>query len=113
MSYPNKKITGRAEFIKKLVKAGFKYVDATRAYESFMSTIADGIASGSKVCLGNVGALEPTTVPPRQIRMGFSKGKGGKIQKIAREYFLDSRLKFKFRLYKGFVEKHHLDWTSS
>lgn len=108
-----KKVTaGRAEFVKKLMKAGFKYVEACQAYESLMSTLADAVSQGAHICLGNVGALVPVVVPPRQVRMGFIMQKGGKAAKITREYFLDSRVKYKFRLYRGFVQNHQLNWPA-
>ncbi len=103
---------GRAEFVKRMMKAGFKYVDAGQAYEAMMSTLSDAVAQGAYVCLGEVGALVPTVVPPKQVRMGFVMKKGGKAEKITREYFLDSRLKYKFRLFKGFVQNHQLSWPT-
>lgn len=104
------KVIGRVDFVKGLMAAGFKYVDACNAYQVFMSTISDGIVSGQQICFGNVGALVPSLVPPRQVRMGFVCKPGGEVEKMTREFFLDSRLKYKFRLYKKFMAKQQLRW---
>jgi nucleoid DNA-binding protein len=102
---------GRSDFVKQLMRrSGFKYVEACQAYETMISTLSDAITRGDYVCLGEIGALVPSIVPPKQVRMGFVMKKGGKTEKLTREFFLDSRLKYKFRLFKGFVKNHQLHW---
>lgn len=101
---------GRAEFVRRLMRAGFKYAEACLAYETMVSTISDAVSQGAYICFGDIGALVPTIVPPKQVKMGFIKQKGGKTEKITREYFLDSRLKYKFRIFKGFTKNHQLHW---
>ena len=103
---------GRSEFVKRLMKSGFKFTEACQAYSVLMSTLADAVSQGAYVSLGEVGALVPSVVPPKQVRMGFMKQKGGKTARIVREFFLDSRIKYKFRLYKAFVRNHQLNWPT-
>jgi hypothetical protein len=104
---------GRRLFVKNLMAAGFRYDQAVSAYESMLSTISCGIVGGQSVYLGEIGSLVPTLCLPRRINMGCMKIKGGGVKKIKREYFLDTRLKYKFRLFKKFVGSHQLDWHSS
>lgn len=104
-------VVGRALFVRRLMKDGFKYVDACRAYESLMSTLAYAVTNGAYISLGNVGSLTPVVIPPRPIRMGFVKVKGGGCEKQSREYFLDARVKYKFKIHKAFMQKHQLHWT--
>jgi hypothetical protein len=108
-----KPVIGRREFIKGLMDAGFKFDQAVRAYDSFMSTISNGIVSGQAICLGNVGSVVPVVCPPKHVNMGCVTLPGGKRAKLKREFFLDTRLKYKFRLFKKFLERHQLDWRSS
>lgn len=99
----------RIDFIRGLMDAGLTYDHASRAYSSVMSTIANGIVNGQKVGLGSIGCLYPTVSPPRQVRMGFDRT-GGKVSLKTREFSLDSRLRFKFKLFKKFSETHELKW---
>jgi len=103
-------VVGRAIFVRRLMKDGFKYVDACRAYESLMSTLAYAVTNGAYVSFGNVGSLTPVVIPPRPIKMGCVRVKGGWI-KQSREYFLDTRIKYKFKIFKAFLQKHQLNWT--
>ena len=99
----------RIDFIRGLMDAGLPYDHAARAYSSVMSTIANGIVNGQKVGLGSIGCLYPTVAPARQVRMTFDRT-GGKITRRTREFSLDSRLRFKFRLFKKFSQTHELKW---
>jgi hypothetical protein len=113
MSAEKKPVVGRRDFIRNLMKTGFHYDQSVRAYESMLSTIANGVVGGQSVYLGNVGAVVPVVCPPRHVNMGCMKKKGGEIVKLKREFFLDTRLKYKFRLFKKFLAEHQLDWHSS
>lgn len=100
----NTEPVSRLTFIQNLVATGLTYEQANRAYSSIMSTIADGVVNGRKVYLGQVGVLNPVVMPPRQVKMCFPKTG-------TREFFLDSRLKYNFRLFKRFSETHELKWV--
>lgn len=101
----------RSDFLKGMVEAGLTYDTAIRAYNSVMSTIADGVVNGRRVYLGQVGVMNPTVLPPRQIKMGFARQANGQIIKRQREFYLDSRLKYGFKLFKKFAETHELKWS--
>ena len=105
-----KPVVDRRSFIKGLMGSGLRYDQAVRSYDSVMSTIADGIVSGQAIYLGNIGTIKPELSPPRHVSMGFVRQKGGKVTKLKREYFLDSRLKYKFKTFKKFLATHQLDW---
>jgi hypothetical protein len=100
----------RQTFIQSIMQSGLTYDQAVRAYNSVMSTIADGVVNGQKVYLGQVGVLNPSVLPPRQIKMGVARKPGGKYVKQTREFFLDARLKYFFRLFRKFSETHELKW---
>jgi hypothetical protein len=103
----------RRSFIKNLMSAGFPYGQSVTAYKSMLSTITDGIIGGQAIYLGEIGSLVPTVCLPRKVNLGCIKLKGGGVKKVKQEYFLDTRLKYKFRLFKKFVGSHQLDWHSS
>ena len=99
----------RLDFVRDLMSAGLSYDSATKAYSAVMSTIANGVVNGRKIYLGNVGCLNPHVQPPRQVRMGFER-RGDKIAHKIREFSLDSRLRYKFKLFKQFTVTHELNW---
>ncbi len=101
----------RLNFIQNMVEAGLTYDQATRAYNSVMSTFADGVVTGRKIYLGQVGVLNPSVLPPRQVKMGFAVKKGREVIRQQREYFLDSRIKYSFRMFKKFARTHELKWV--
>lgn len=105
----NKPIT-RLEFIQSLSNSGLTYEQSVRAYNSVMSTIADGVVNCRRIYFGQIGVLNPTVLPPRQVRMGFAKTPAGVI-KQQRDFYLDSRLKYSFRMFKKFASTHELKWT--
>lgn len=101
----------RLNFIQGMVDSGLTYDQANRAYNSIMSTFADGVVNGRKIYLGQVGVLNPTVMPPRQVKMGFAVKKGREIVRQRREFFLDTRIKYSFRMFKKFARTHELKWV--
>jgi hypothetical protein len=102
----------RHVFVQNLVASGLTYDQAVRAYNSIMSTIADGVVTGRKVYIGQTGVLNPVVLPPRTVTMNIpATGPGGKVIRHQKEYFLDSRIKYSFRLFKKFAETHELKWA--
>lgn len=101
----------RADFLRNLVQTqGLTYVQAAAAYDSFIKTIEDGICAGSKIQLSRVGAIAPVKYPPRIQQMGFKRLAGNEVEKVPRTYFLGSRIKYKFILFKSFVANKTLTW---
>jgi len=100
----------RVTFIKRMMQAGLTYDQALTAYNTLVGTIADGIVNGQKVYLGQVGVLNPTIQPPRTVKMGFERTAAG-VKNTKREYHLDTRIKYCFRLFKQFVRTHELNWN--
>lgn len=98
----------RLNFIQNMVASGLTFEQAIKAYNSVMSTIADGVVNTRKVYLGNIGVMNPTILPPRPVKMAFKKITGGSIVLQQREYFLDSRVKYSFRMFKKFARTHEL-----
>jgi hypothetical protein len=101
----------RLIFIQNMVEGGLTYDQATRAYNSVMSTIADGVVNKRRIYLGQVGVMNPTVLPPRTIKMGCVMTKGRKVVKQQREFYLDSRVKYSFRMFKKFARTHELKWA--
>ncbi|MGV0949211.1 MAG: hypothetical protein ACOYB3_00970 [Azonexus sp.] len=101
----------RLNFVQNMVESGLTYDQANRAYNSVMSTFADGFVNGRRVYLGQIGVLNPSIMPPRQVKMGFAVKKGREVVKQQRVYFLDSRVKYSFRLFKKFARTHELKWV--
>lgn len=103
-------VVKRADFIRNLVSSqGFTYAQASVAFDSFIKTIEDGICTGSKIQLAKIGAIVPTKLDPRPVRMHF-KREGDKVLKQDRTYFLGTRIKFKFKIFKAFLKSKTLDW---
>jgi len=101
----------RADFIRNLANTqGFTYIQATAAYDSFIKTIEDGICAGSKVQLSRVGSITPVKYGPRIQQMGFKRSVGNTVEKTSRTYYLGSRIKYKFILFKSFMATKSLAW---
>jgi nucleoid DNA-binding protein len=101
----------RADFVRNLAQTeGFSYVQASAAYDSFIRTIEDGICAGSKIQLSKVGSISPTKLDSRAVQMGFKKSAGNVVEKVQRTYFLGSRIKYKFILFKSFMASKTLNW---
>lgn len=86
---------------------------AEKLYDSMVHVFEDAVVTGSKVKIGHVGVIVPKRRPPREIRMGFEVAKGHRIKKVTRIYNLDSRLDFRFRIYRAFINSRSLQWFDS
>jgi nucleoid DNA-binding protein len=101
----------RADFLRNLVKTqGLTYVQAAAAYDSFIKTIEDGICAGSKIQLSRVGSITPVKYGPRVQQMGFRRISGNEVEKTPRTFYLGSRIKYKFILFKSFMANKTLAW---
>ena len=109
---PEKSTYDRRAFVNRFMKeGGLTYSDACRIYEVMCGVFNDGIVTGNRVTIGRVGALVPVWRPPRDIKMHFRVRKGRKVEKgIHRQYFMDGRYEYRFRLYKKFIETSQLRW---
>lgn len=100
----------RVDFVKKIMHTGLTYVQASRAYDAFITTVEDAVVSGGRVNFGRLGALKPVPVKSRAVHMGFSRGKKGVVTKSSRTFFIGRRIKYKFELYKAFARSHDMKW---
>jgi nucleoid DNA-binding protein len=102
----------RVDFINNIVRdQNLTYVQASAAWDSFIKTIDDGICAGCKIQFGKVGTIVPVRYDPRIVQMGCRRVKSGEpAESASRTYFLGSRIKFKFRLFKGFLNSRTMDW---
>lgn len=100
----------RVDFIRRMVVRGFSHSEAAQAFEAFMDTIAEGIRKGNRVALRDVGALVPTTQKSVVRTMSFVNVKGGKRHATHREFFMGRRLRYSFRLFRSFKQRHDLQW---
>ncbi len=111
MSMPKKTID-RREFIRRWMdECGVTYDAAKQIYRTMVSTFEDGVADGSKVTIGRLGALVPKWRPAREVVKGFDRTPGGGVVKTRKTYYLDDRIHYKFSLYREWVNGHQLNWT--
>jgi hypothetical protein len=102
---------GRNEFIRRwMQECGITYDSACQLYRSMVSTFEEGVANGQKVTIGRLGALVPHLQNSRTAVMGFRRVTGGVVRQ-RQEYFLDPRIRYKFKIYKEWINKSHLNWT--
>ncbi len=112
MSKSNKKTVDRREFIRRWMdESGVTYDVACQLYNTMVSTFEDGVADGSKITIGRLGALIPKWRPAREVVKGFERGPGGEVTKTRKTYYLDDRIHYRFSLYREWVKNHHLNWT--
>lgn len=101
---------GRKEFIRKwMQECGVTYDAACQIYRTMVSTFEDGVANGQKVTIGELGALVPHWQESRTAVMGFRRVPGG-VVKQKQEYILDPRIRYKFKIYKKWINRSHLNW---
>lgn len=91
-------------------ECGVTYDVASQIYRTMVATFEDGVANGQKVIIGQLGALVPYWQGSRTAVMGFKRVPGGVIHQ-KQEYFLDPRIKYRFKLYRQWVNKSHLNWS--
>ena len=102
----NAKSVNRREFIAAFIKAGLKYRQACDAYNAMTDVFRDAIVAGNRVNVGRVGALVPTVRPPRVVNMGLKSDASGGYRK----YLLGRRVRYKFTMFKRFIDNHQLRW---
>jgi len=101
-------VVTRRDFIRKFMDCGLTFDQACRCYTGMVSVFEDAVVRAEKIGIGRVGCLTPTICPPRDVVMGFQRGKGGKVVRTKRLYHLDERVKYRFTLYREFKTKHGL-----
>jgi hypothetical protein len=112
MRQPERATFDRDAFVERFMKSGgLTYSQARRLYTVMCSVFQDGIVTGSRITIGQVGALVPVWKPPREYNMHFRVKKGRKIERgVHRTFFADGRYAFKFRLYRAFIDSNQLQW---
>lgn len=104
----------RAAFIKRYMEdCGLTYQQSCQVYDCMVSTIQDGVVTGTKINFGRLGTLAPRWLPARAVNMGFERRANGEVKNRQRTYFLGRRISYSFRLYREFMQKHRLDWFST
>lgn len=102
---------GRNAFISRwMEECGITYDMACLIYRTMVSSFEDGIANGQKVTIGRLGALVPRWQDSRMAVMGFRRVQGGMVRQ-KQEYFLDPRIRYKFKIHKEWARKSHLNWS--
>ena len=102
---------GRNDFIRRwMEECGVTYDAASQIYRTMVSTFEDGVANGEKITIGRLGALVPYWQGSRTATMGFRRVQGGVLRQ-KQEYFLDPRIKYRFKLYREWINKSHLNWA--
>ncbi len=97
------KAVTRKDFIVKLMhNAGLSYDQACRAYTCMTSIIEDAVVTETKVGIGKVGVLVPVRRPARPITMGFKRLANGEIEKTRRQFFINERTIWSFRIHNAF-----------
>lgn len=108
---PKQDSINKPDFIQRFQRElGVSLPQADKFYDVMVRVFEDAIVRGAKIKVGHVGIIIPVRRPPREIRMGFSVGKGKKVKKTTRIYNIDSRLDFKFRVYRKFIDSRSLHW---
>ena len=100
----------RDHFVAALQKKGLTYVQARKAYSAMLSVISDAVLQGDKINLGKIGVLDPVWHKERELTMGFKRTADNKVEKATRKFTLGPRLKYRFRLYRTFLENNDLRW---
>jgi hypothetical protein len=101
----------RRDFIRRWMEdCGVTFDAATAIYRAMVSTFEEGVANGQKISIGHVGALIPKWQEPRQVTMGFRRVPKRGVVRQRQTYLLDSRIHYRFRLHKEWINTHHLNW---
>lgn len=104
----------RRNFVKRFMdECGVTYEVACRIYATMVSTFEDGVADGSKVTIGRLGALIPTWQDGREVTMHFRRVSGKGCIKARRTYNLDPRIRFRFKIYREWLRTRRLNWYVS
>lgn len=100
----------RAKFIAKFMHTlGCSYVEACNIYDCMVEQFKEAVVDGSKIYIGRVGALDPVWQEPKVVHMGFKRVVGSVVRED-REFVLGRRIRYRFRLFKRFIQQHQLNW---
>jgi hypothetical protein len=110
-AFPTRDVTiGRKDFIRRWMhEAGVSYDAAAAVYRVMVSIFEDGVANGQKITISQLGALVPYWQNSQTKVMPFRRIKGG-IVRQKQEYNLDPRIKYKFKIYRAWLNRSHLNW---
>lgn len=101
----------RKDFVERLMRqCDMSFSDATKAFDCICDILKDGVVNGSQMRFGKLGVLRPTWHQPKEVHMGFKKGKGGRLTRNRHVYFLGRRISYRFKIYRRFIETHELHW---
>lgn len=102
--------TDRKKFIRRWIEeCGVTYDVASQIYRTMVRTFEDGVANGEKITVGRLGALVPKWQESRTVTMGCRRVRGGVVHE-RREFNLDPRIRYKFKIYREWMTSRHLNW---
>ena len=104
----DKVVIKRLDFIRKFMDAGVNYEEASSVYSGMLSILEDALVNRARLKFGKIGRLVPVRMPPRDVVMGFTRGKGNVVTRKKRVYHLDERTEYRFKFYREFATKHDL-----
>ena len=95
------------QIIRALVNRGLTHAQAEAAHAAMLDVLEGAVLSRQSVKLGQIGVIEPRTIPPRVYTMGCLKVKGGGYDK-PREYYLGTRTRYTLRFFDTFARHNNL-----
>lgn len=102
------KLIRREDFVRQFQReGGLTYIQAEGAYRAVMRLFESALQQRDSVRLGRVGNLAPVKLKPRKIVCGFKWVDGVRV-KGRRDYYIDERTGYVFRVHKAFANDHDL-----
>ena len=99
----------RRIFISKFMEScGLTYEQASSVYVTMCDVLEDAIVAEHKIGFGRVGAITPYRRAAQVVTMGCLQLPGRKTEKVRRQFFLDARTQWKFKLYRKFEKRRQL-----
>lgn len=105
-----KQTVDRKEFIRRwMTECGVTYDVACQIYRTMVSTFEEGVANGDKITIGRLAALIPKWQDSRTVVMGCRRVPGG-VVKQKQEFILDPRIRYKFKIFKAWLNSRNIRW---
>lgn len=108
---PKAECVNRRDFVSRIMRqCGLSYVRASQVFNCLCDVVGDAVIHGNAVRLGRVGLLKPVRHSPKTVHKGFIMGPKREIIKNRHVYFMDSRLSWRLKVYRTFIDSHSLHW---
>lgn len=106
MSTP--KLVRREDFVRHFQRdADLTYLQAERAYGALMRLFESSLAQRASIRLARVGTLAPVRLKARKVVCGFKWVNGQRVP-ARREFWLDERTGYVFRVHRAFANSQDL-----